>query len=389
MGETCQAAKNCHCGQRSGRGARGGIAGGAASRRTTGGHGTAPFPSRSATRAHVQSLAGQCRVPRRDPVDQGAVRREVRCRPGRHRPGNGLRRTGGSGGGRCQRRPPQRGAVRNCREIQPRRSASSLNCSLIPTAGPSAAGRGRCDPADLQDVVEGVFGLDDRPQAAPHFRRLAESAGVRPGSPSIRRHSPRTRSASCTTSRRTSPVTANASRSSNSAAAPGPRTSRRTSRSWASTRQPKVVSVLVDHAHNRPDGPERRRRRGDAGHRSGRCGGPGGADRRVFRPEHRPGLPGCGDDRGPRHHQPPVGHLHQLGRSGGRLDRRRPCRRWTRPSRRPRPWGSPSTARRGTTAPTTSPPARTGSQATTSISRRPARTSSAAAAPGSPCRATS
>ena len=27
-------------------------------------------------------------------------------------------------------------------------------------------------PADLADLVEGVFGLDDRPQAAPHFQRL-------------------------------------------------------------------------------------------------------------------------------------------------------------------------------------------------------------------------
>lgn len=33
-------------------------------------------------------------------------------------------------------------------------------------------------PADLQDVVEGVFGLDNRPQAKPHFRRGRERAGA-------------------------------------------------------------------------------------------------------------------------------------------------------------------------------------------------------------------
>jgi kumamolisin len=34
-------------------------------------------------------------------------------------------------------------------------------------------------PADLQDIVEGVFGLDNRPQAKPHFRRRPDKAGTR------------------------------------------------------------------------------------------------------------------------------------------------------------------------------------------------------------------
>ena len=34
-------------------------------------------------------------------------------------------------------------------------------------------------PADLQGVVEGVFGLDNRPQAKPHFRRRRERTGAR------------------------------------------------------------------------------------------------------------------------------------------------------------------------------------------------------------------
>jgi kumamolisin len=34
-------------------------------------------------------------------------------------------------------------------------------------------------PAELQDVIDGVFGLDNRPQAKPHFRRRRARAGAR------------------------------------------------------------------------------------------------------------------------------------------------------------------------------------------------------------------
>ncbi|HTZ83375.1 MAG TPA: S53 family peptidase [Candidatus Acidoferrales bacterium] len=34
-------------------------------------------------------------------------------------------------------------------------------------------------PAELHDIVEGVFGLDNRPQAKPHFRRRREQTGAR------------------------------------------------------------------------------------------------------------------------------------------------------------------------------------------------------------------
>jgi len=48
---------------------------------------------------------------------------------------------------------------------------------------PSGKYRGRTGavqlPAELQDVVEGVFGLDNRPQAKPHFRRRQGRGGVR------------------------------------------------------------------------------------------------------------------------------------------------------------------------------------------------------------------
>jgi kumamolisin len=48
---------------------------------------------------------------------------------------------------------------------------------------PSGKYRGRTGaihlPAELHDVVEGVFGLDNRPQAKPHFRRRHGRAGAR------------------------------------------------------------------------------------------------------------------------------------------------------------------------------------------------------------------
>jgi kumamolisin len=48
---------------------------------------------------------------------------------------------------------------------------------------PSGSYRGRTGavqlPAELQDAVEGVFGLDNRPQAKPHFRRRRGVSGTR------------------------------------------------------------------------------------------------------------------------------------------------------------------------------------------------------------------
>ncbi|HSY65275.1 MAG TPA: S53 family peptidase [Terriglobales bacterium] len=48
---------------------------------------------------------------------------------------------------------------------------------------PNGTYRGRTGPvqipAELQDVIEGVFGLDNRPQATPHFRRRQGRAGTR------------------------------------------------------------------------------------------------------------------------------------------------------------------------------------------------------------------
>jgi len=40
-------------------------------------------------------------------------------------------------------------------------------------------------PEELRDVVEGVFGLDNRPQARPHFRRRPKQAGAQPATASL------------------------------------------------------------------------------------------------------------------------------------------------------------------------------------------------------------
>ena len=49
-----------------------------------------------------------------------------------------------------------------------------------PTAGTYRGRTGTVQiPAELQDVVEGVFGLDNRPQAKPHFRRRPDKTATR------------------------------------------------------------------------------------------------------------------------------------------------------------------------------------------------------------------
>ena len=54
---------------------------------------------------------------------------------------------------------------------------------------PSGNYRGRTGavhiPSELQDVIEGVFGLDNRPQAKPHFRRRRGPAGAHAQSPGV------------------------------------------------------------------------------------------------------------------------------------------------------------------------------------------------------------
>jgi kumamolisin len=60
---------------------------------------------------------------------------------------------------------------------------SAFGVELKQFEHPSGQYRGRTGPVhipnELQDVIEGVFGLDNRPQAKPHFRRRHARAGAR------------------------------------------------------------------------------------------------------------------------------------------------------------------------------------------------------------------
>ena len=60
--------------------------------------------------------------------------------------------------------------------------SDAFQVRLMQYEHPNGTYRGRTGqvhiPADLADVIEGVFGLDNRPQAKPHFRRHKQQPGV-------------------------------------------------------------------------------------------------------------------------------------------------------------------------------------------------------------------
>jgi kumamolisin len=60
----------------------------------------------------------------------------------------------------------------------------AFNVELKEYSHPNGNFRGRVGdikvPAEYADVISGVFGLDNRPQAHPHFRRRAQSTGIKP-----------------------------------------------------------------------------------------------------------------------------------------------------------------------------------------------------------------
>jgi len=60
----------------------------------------------------------------------------------------------------------------------------AFNVELKEYSHPNGNFRGRVGeikvPAEYADAISGVFGLDNRPQAHPHFRRLPQSAGIKP-----------------------------------------------------------------------------------------------------------------------------------------------------------------------------------------------------------------
>jgi len=60
----------------------------------------------------------------------------------------------------------------------------AFNVELKEYSHPQGNFRGRVGeikvPAEYADVISGVFGLDNRPQAHPHFRRLSQGPGLKP-----------------------------------------------------------------------------------------------------------------------------------------------------------------------------------------------------------------
>jgi kumamolisin len=59
----------------------------------------------------------------------------------------------------------------------------AFNVDLKEYSHPTGHFRGRTGsisaPAEYADIIQGVFGLDDRPQAAPHYRRLPAGLGIK------------------------------------------------------------------------------------------------------------------------------------------------------------------------------------------------------------------
>src|ERR1700694_1420332 len=78
------------------------------------------------------------------------------------------------------------------RRAQVRKSANlqkAFNVELKEYKHPNGNYRGRTGsisiPAEYADIIQGVFGLDDRPQAEPHFRRMEPSLGLKSHTASI------------------------------------------------------------------------------------------------------------------------------------------------------------------------------------------------------------
>ena len=199
-------------------------------------------------------------------------------------------------------------------------------------AAPGFTYRGRVGPVsvpgDLGGVVEGVFGLDNRPVARAKFRLDAAQA-------------PR---ASASTF--DPPQVARAYNFPGGVDGTGQCIGiielgggYRPADLQAFFRRngikaPKVTPVSVPPGAERAG--ERRRRRGRARHRDRRRRGAGGDDRRVLR-QQQPGVEGVPRRHhagGPRPDQQPVGDLDQLGRPGGGLDRDVPVAVQLRPAGR-------------------------------------------------------
>ena len=188
---------------------------------------------------------------------------------------------------------------------------------------PSGRYRGRTGaihlPAELHDVVEGVFGLDNRPQAKPHFRRRRGRCRCprRCRQPVL--HAPASRCALRLSDWR------QWSRRMYRADRIGRRIQTSDLSSYWSqlklTETPTVSAVSVGNGSNNPtgdpNGPD-----GEVMLDIEVAGSiaPGGKDRRLFCGQHRRRFSERDHHRGARQHEQPVRGLHQLGWSGIFLD---------------------------------------------------------------------
>ena len=176
-------------------------------------------------------------------------------------------------------------------------------------------------PKDLAGIIEGVFGLDNRPQARPHFHIRESRSG---------RRAPRADAGRPMTPLEVAklyefPPELNGSGQCIAILELGGGYRTKDLTAYFKTlgiKKPKVSAISVAGAHNEPDGPSKRRqRRGDAGHRGRRRRRARREDRGLLRAQHRRRLPRRPQRGGARQRAQAAGGLHQLGRLRERLDR--------------------------------------------------------------------
>src|SRR5579864_2946369 len=148
-------------------------------------------------------------------------------------------------------------------------------------------------PADLDGIIEGVLGLDNRPQAKPHFRLRKKNSSAQPNATDVSY----------------SPL--------------------QVAKAYAfpsgATGSGQCIALIElgggynasDLTHGRLQRP---RRRSGTRHRSRRCNRTSGADRGLFRAKYRSRLHRRRYHRRPRRDAQAFHHFHQLGRPGRFLD---------------------------------------------------------------------
>ena len=177
-------------------------------------------------------------------------------------------------------------------------------------------------PSELGNVITGVFGIDERPQARAHLRKSAAPAqSYTPPEVAAAYNYP----SSVNGSGQTAAILELGGGFS--------QTDLNTYFKGLGLTPPSVTAVSVDGGSNSPgtdpdsDG-EVMLDIEVLGLRRAGC-----QDRRLLRAEYRPGLHRRSFDRGARHHEQAVGRLDQLGRSGGFLDATGPHADGTDPHR--------------------------------------------------------